>query len=76
MIDRRRPEAYRLRVYIDAIKEVESMTDAAWLDRYVQAALINRNAAWFPRFAWLEYLKACALRESESLLAASERDAA
>jgi hypothetical protein len=75
-IDRRRPEAYRLRVYIDAIRACENMTDAAWVTAYVDAARLDNRVTWTPKSCWLEYLKACALRESENLLNASERDAA
>lgn len=66
MKNRRTAGGYKLRVYIDAIKEVKSMTDQQWLGQWV-AEWVNRrsNAQYIPRLMWLSYLESCALIEAE-----------
>lgn len=64
--ERRRTTAYKLRNYLDAIKQAEAMTDAEWLDNWVRSAGPQTN--WIPRSQWLDYLRGCAILESERLV--------
>lgn len=60
--NRRRKEAYRLRIYIDAIKAAEAMTDSAWMEEQIYS-----NGPYMPRLSWIEFLRKCALIEANAL---------
>lgn len=60
-IERRTKAGYKLRVYIDAIADVEAMSDEQWADQW---ALANLDAPYVPRASWIAYLKDCALKEA------------
>lgn len=61
MAERRTSAGYKLRVYIDAIKDAEAMTDSVWEDQW---ALSNGSTPYIPRQVWITYLKDCALVEA------------
>lgn len=65
MKDRRTKEGYKLRVYMDQIREVKSMSDERWIEEFVK---YNKDGPYVPRLAWLAYLEECALIEAEKLL--------
>lgn len=61
--NRRRPEAYKLRVYMDAIKLAENTSDAEWVQN-----MIESDAQYVPRSVWIAYLEKCALAEAAKLV--------
>lgn len=63
MRNRRTVEGYKLRVLIDAIKDVKAMSDAQWLAQWVSHAVPSDR--YITRSMWLSYLEACALMEAE-----------
>jgi hypothetical protein len=67
--DRRREEASRLRIYIGAIREAETMTDAQWADHWVEECRRtgDTSSQFTPRSTWIELLKHWALIEAEKL---------
>lgn len=62
--ERRRTEAYKLRLYIDLIKETKAMTIDAWI-----ASQVNSNQPYMSKEQWISYLQECA--NSEALKLAS-----
>lgn len=62
MRNRRTVEGYKLRVYIDAIKDVKAMTDQEWLDQW---AISANDSPYLTRTMWISYLESCALIEAE-----------
>lgn len=74
-MNRRRPEAFKLRVYMDAIKDARNTTDKDWMDRWVAGC--NAETQWISRATWISYLEQCALWEADKLTDTSEyREAA
>lgn len=63
--ERRNPAAANLRVYIDAIKHVERMTNEEWIDEWISAGVID--APYLAKSAWLNILKEWALDEAKRL---------
>jgi hypothetical protein len=68
-MERRTTEGYKLRIYIDAIKAVKSMSDAEWIE--TQAAC-GSSGLYMTRLQWLAYLEGCAIQEAERLLPIAE----
>ena len=64
MIDRRTKEGYRLRIYMDQIKQVKAMTDEEWVNNWV---IYPISDIYFTRNSWLQYLESCALIEAEKM---------
>lgn len=60
--DRRRLEAYWLRVYHEQIQIVEAMSQADWVEQW-----LNSEMQYMPKDIWLAYLKECALYESKKI---------
>lgn len=71
MKDRRTKEGYKLRVYMDQIKEIKAMSDAEWVDQWVKYA--GKDDVYVNRLSWLGYLEGCALKEAEKM---AQREAA
>jgi hypothetical protein len=69
MEERRRPEAYRLREYVAALKEVQAMSDQEWLDCWVKNA--GTDTPWMPKAAWEAYLQMCVVAEADRLTSAT-----
>lgn len=65
-MDRRNPVAFKLRVYVGAIKDAKSMTDTQWMDSWTKHVTIHSK--WISRTSWITYLEACALQEAESMI--------
>jgi len=63
--ERRRAYAWRLRVYIDAVKQAEATTDEEWIDRWVAHA--GPDDRFIPRSIWVEILKRWALEEVQRI---------
>ena len=57
--DTREAQNYKLRVYLDQIKTVESMSSQAWLDQWITSGM-----PWMPKDMHLAYLKECALEQA------------
>jgi hypothetical protein len=69
-MNRRTKEGYKLRVYMDAIKEVKSMSNEEWI---ATQASYQSQGHYISRAMWLTYLEGCALQEADKLL---QREAA
>jgi len=65
MENRRTPRGYKLRVYMDAIKEVKFTTDEVWLDQWIK---LGGNSPFVSRAGWKYYLEQCALVEAEKYM--------
>lgn len=65
MEDRRTKEGYRLRVYIDAIKEAKAMTEAEWVDGWIRGP---KDAPYTPLSTWIIYLEQCVIAEASNLM--------
>jgi hypothetical protein len=63
MNDRRTSAGWKLRIYMDAIRDAKAMTDDAWIDMQVYS-----DARYLPRDVWISYLEGCALREAETMI--------
>lgn len=70
----RRASAYRLNVYYAAIRDAETMTDAAWLDAWTLSLTADPNTPWVSRLLWLDTLRAYVITESKRLAAESNDD--
>jgi hypothetical protein len=68
-MERRTTDGYKLRVYIDQIKEVRSMSDAEWVDSQATTA---SSGPYLTRLMWLSYLERCAIQEAENMLPMAE----
>ena len=66
MEERRRPEAYRLREYMTALKQVQAMSDQDWMDQWV--VNVHQDTPWMPRAVWEAYLNMCVIAEAERLV--------
>lgn len=62
--DRRRAVAWRLRAYVDAIKEMQAMTDQEWTSQW---STQPGNVVYFSRQTWIATLTHWALREAAEL---------
>lgn len=70
-IERRNPAAWKLRIYVDAIKDVERITDEDWLNNWAFAP--HTMGPFVPRSTWVAILREWALAEAARLV---EREAA
>ena len=61
MAERRTKAGYKLRVYIDAIADSESLTEEQWLEQWVMA---NGDMPYLTKGVWIAYLKDCAIKEA------------
>lgn len=57
---------FKLKVYIEEIKEVKNMTDEEWLTAYAIHP-DKANIPYMSRKMWLGYLEQCAIKEAENL---------
>jgi hypothetical protein len=64
MRERRTLEGYRLRIYIDAIKEAKTMTNAEWVEAWSKRP---EHETYIPRLVWIDYLEQCAMIEADKL---------
>lgn len=64
--ERRRVIAWKLRVYIDAIREVEATSDQDWLDAWARHC--TERCIYVSRQAWIAILKKWALAEAQKLV--------
>ena len=71
MQDRRKPENYKLRVYMDAMQDAKAMTDEQWLDAWIKNA--DTNSPYVFREQFIAYIDQCILGEVTKLL---ERESA
>jgi hypothetical protein len=62
-IDRRTSAGYKLRVYMDAIKEVKAMTDDMWMNSQILS-----DSRYMPKDVWIAYLEGCALAEAGTMI--------
>ena len=65
-IELRSPERYRLRVYVDALRQAESTSDVEWVENWVRHA--GPDSIWVPRQSWITYLKECIVAETTNEL--------
>jgi hypothetical protein len=65
-VERRNLNAYKLRVYVGAIKTAKAMTDAEWVTEW--ARHVTTDSKWITRLSWIAYLEACALSEAEAMI--------
>jgi len=70
MKERRTKEGYKLRVYVDAIREAKAITDQEWIENWSKQI---GDQVYMPRMDWIYYLEQCAILEATKLI---ERDAA
>lgn len=59
---RRTQKGYRLRVYIDAIRDAKMTSDTDWIDQWAN------SPTWAPyltKEAWVHYLEECMTKEAE-----------
>lgn len=70
-MDRRTKEGYRLRIYLEAIKTAELITDEQWI-----ALEATNEGRFVSRLQWISHLKQCALSEAESLMVSQVSEAA
>lgn len=61
------PNAYKLKVYLKEIDEVQAMGNEEWIEMW--ATHVDTDAPFIARLEWLEYLTQCALTESKQLVA-------
>lgn len=66
MKDRRTKEGYRLRIYMDQIKEIKAMSDSEWVDQWVKYS--TKDDVYVSRLSWIVYLEDCVMIEVNSLL--------
>lgn len=66
MGNRRTVEGYKLRVLIDAIKDVKAMSDAQWLAQWVSHAVPSDR--YITRTMWIGYLESSVMMEAEKLV--------
>jgi hypothetical protein len=59
-IERRTAQGYKLRVYLDAIRDLKALSDAQWLE-----SIISSGRAYESKEVFLHYLEQCALNETE-----------
>lgn len=62
MRNRRTQDGYRLRVYIDAIKDAKAMTDGEWIEQWSKS---GGSEKYISRSMWISYLEHCALQAAE-----------
>jgi hypothetical protein len=65
MKDRRTPQGYKLRVYLDQIAKVKSMTNEEWLEGWIQG---GGDAPYVTKTYWIFYLEQCAMKEAYDFL--------
>lgn len=65
LTDRRTLRGWKLRTYIDALKDAQSMTDAQWMEAWV--ASCTADSVYIPRTTWIAILQTWALHEAEIL---------
>lgn len=68
-MERRTTEGYKLRVYIDAIKDVKSMSKAQWIE---SQAASEASGPYVTQDMWIAYLEHCAIQEAERMLPIAE----
>lgn len=68
--ERRRKEAWRLRVYVDALKTAEATSDEAWVDQWIRS---GDDSPYLPRTVWIQILRNWVSSEATRLL---EKDVA
>jgi len=66
--NRRRPEAYRLRCYMDGLRQAESTTDEQWLMTWVRVWESGRDTEFVMRDVFIAYLKQCIFEELNQVL--------
>jgi len=64
MKNRRTQKGYKLRVYMDAIKDAKATTDEQWIDQWATS-----EGTYVSRVVFLSYLEQCALIEAEKYMA-------
>lgn len=63
--NRRTTEGYKLRVYMDAIKDAKATTDAEWIEAWANNPI---HSQYVPRIVWIGYLERCAIQEADRFL--------
>ncbi len=63
--ERRTKEAYKLRIYIDAIKTVKAMSDDEWIRQW---AVSDSQDRYRSRSEWLGVLEGWAIMEADNML--------
>jgi len=59
-MNRRTKRGYKLRIYLDALKDAKNTSDEQWLQNW-----ITSGGQWMPRMAWIAYLEQCVIAETE-----------
>ena len=63
MRNRRTERGYRLRVYLDALRDAKNTSDAQWVENWISG---SPNSPFLPRMAWIGYLEQCIIAESSN----------
>jgi len=61
MKNRRTPEGYKLRVYMDELSEVKSMSDDQWMTKWVKH--VTKDSVYVNKACWISYLENCIINE-------------
>lgn len=56
LIERRTKEGYKLRVHVDALRDVQNTTEEQWLQNWI---LGPDDSPFLPRSIWIAYLSLC-----------------
>ena len=67
--ERRRPEGFKLRIYIDAIREAEALTNEEWISNW--AANCTVDSEYLSQYNWICLLRKWALQEAHKLALSS-----
>lgn len=64
--DRRTSAGSKLRIYMESLRLVESITTEQWVESWAKNA--KKDSQYLTRDQWIEYLKNCIIREATQLL--------
>jgi hypothetical protein len=60
--ERRKKEGYKLRIYIDAIKDARATTESQWMEDWARNDCKDH---YITKSMWISYLEECALQEAK-----------
>lgn len=63
-MNRRTDKGYKLRVYLDAIKDVIATSDEEWLNKWIY----GQGGPYISKADFIAYLEACVVVEAEQFL--------
>jgi hypothetical protein len=67
--ERRSPDAWRLRVYVDALQQAEMTTEEQWFESWLSTCAID--TPWVPLSTWVNYLRQCVIFEASKMVDAA-----